>query len=77
VVLGLRSHVQEDDVAASKPILKLEGGHQLHLAASAEVLVGEDRDLGDMPDRHLAHRSPQIDDPVARQAVEDPRPLPP
>ena len=75
-VLGLRPHVEHDHVAPRQPLLKLRGGNLLDPVPLTQVLVRQLIHLCDVAHRDIAHRRPEIAHPLARQPIEDPRPLP-
>src|ERR1051325_7126509 len=74
-ILGLRPHVEDDHVPAREPPLELRGTQLLDPVPLAEVLVREHAHLGYVPDSDVADSRPQVANPLARQTVEDPRPL--
>ena len=74
-VLGLRPHVEQDDLAEGESLFEL-GGREL-FDPLAEIVAGKDRDLRDVAGRDIAHGAPELGDTIAREPVDDMRPLTP
>ena len=76
LVFGFRAHVEHDHVSPRQPLLKLRGGNMLDPVPLTQVLVRQLIHLCNVADRDIADRRPEIAHPLARQPIEDPRPLP-
>jgi hypothetical protein len=75
--LWLGPYIEDDDITARQPPLQLCRRHLIEAIALAQVLVRKNGDLGHMSGGNLSHRSPQLTDTIARQAVIDARSIPP
>ena len=69
---GSGPHIEHDHLAAREPLLELRGVTLLDLGPLAEVVVGQDAHLGDVPGGDIAHRGPEVADAIARKPVDDP-----
>ena len=56
----------------AEPLAQLARRQLLDPVALAQVVVGKHVHLGDVPRRDVAHRRPELADPVARKPVDDP-----
>jgi hypothetical protein len=74
--LGFRPHVEKHHTSACESVDELGCRQLLDLVALAEVLVGENRDLGDVPRSDVPNCGPEFCYPRAREPVVDPAPVP-
>jgi hypothetical protein len=65
-ILGLRPYVQHHHLAARQPLGQLGRRHLLDAVPITQILARQHRHLRHMQRRHVAHRRPQIRDPVTR-----------
>src|SRR5581483_6952980 len=74
--LGLGTDVEHNHIATLEPPRELLRRELLHPVSLPQVLVGQDRHLGHMPNCDVADRRPQVRDSVAGEPVDDPRSFP-
>jgi hypothetical protein len=73
--LGCRTNIEHNHITCAEPLGELVAADLFDSVAYTEIGRGKLLEVGNVRGRDVTHRGPEIGDAVAREPIEDPRPV--